>query len=322
MYQKHQTKMLAAMLFLAVLLSYFWYHPEAVQAKETPKIGVTSVEEFYQKISELVTKREKKTRIIVKGEDGAKIRKELEKQKEDMNRFSPPEDPYAGVIYAYPDFYKPLRKYVKKPDHLLIYYCQSYELDHVKTVSPDLEEFYLYCAPRNSKDRGMFKKLPKVIKKVKKIVKSWDLKNLTDYQRIAKVNDYVCNLTTYDHEAALSLPDVTSYEPFEAYGALFNRRSVCEGYTQLTDMLLKEIGYECIAGLGRVEVYHIWNEVKIDGKYYMLDTTFNDGNNRTAYFLVGTNEMKSHPYTKEFELKNHAKSRLSSSSKISMKLDR
>ncbi|MEH6978148.1 transglutaminase domain-containing protein, partial [Bacillus pseudomycoides] len=69
----------------------------------------------------------------------------------------------------------------------------------------------------------------------------------------------------------------TSYKAYTAYEALVNRSAVCQGYTLLTYQLLKEAGIQShiVTGMGDGQA-HAWNLVNIDGKWYHLDTTFDD----------------------------------------------
>lgn len=321
MLKKQKKRILTSILFIAVLLSFLPFQHVTVEAKELQKIGITSTKEFWDTIVKLQKSRQTKSvRLIVKGKDSAEIKKEFKKNSADVNRTNFSEDPYAFTLYRYNDFYKLLLKHEKSPDNLLLYYSQGYNLYHVKSVAPDLEEFRIDL----NYNLDQYKKLTKTINKVKKIVASWDLKNLTDYQRVAKVNDYICSHVTYDYTTfRTDFVDLTheggNPDSYTAYGALFNGKAVCNGYANLADMFLREMGYECASGLSPT---HAWNEVKIAGKYYMLDVTFNDtSGSRTAYLLLGMKEVKQkHHPGRNCKFKNHAENRLPSSSKSKIKL--
>lgn len=81
------------------------------------------------------------------------------------------------------------------------------------------------------------------------------------------IHDYVVKHVSYD----------TSYKAYTAYEALVNRSAVCQGYALLTYQLLKEAGIEnhFVTGTGDGQP-HAWNLVKIENKWYHLDTTFDD----------------------------------------------
>ncbi len=62
---------------------------------------------------------------------------------------------------------------------------------------------------------------------------------------------------------------------YTAYGALVNRKAVCEGYTLAYKYLLQKLGIEARYVLSR-SMEHAWAMVKIDGKFYHVDITRDD----------------------------------------------
>lgn len=132
--------------------------------------------------------------------------------------------------------------------------------------------------------------------------------NMSDYEKELAIHDYIVNTTSYDYERLSSgtIPDSS----YTAAGVLINKIGVCEGYSEATKLLLNLIGIECeiVTGLAGNNVPHAWNIVKIDGAWYMLDTTYDDpitfdGNgNRVEtlsydYFNVTSNTlMKDHSW--------------------------
>lgn len=67
------------------------------------------------------------------------------------------------------------------------------------------------------------------------------------------------------------------------YGAFGLRKIVCEGYARAYQYLCQRVGLQAIYMTGNaypngnVPVNHAWNIVRIDGKYYYADPTFDDG---------------------------------------------
>lgn len=106
-----------------------------------------------------------------------------------------------------------------------------------------------------------------VMKQAKAIVSSIIQAGMDDHEKVKAIHDYVVKHVSYD----------TSYKAYTAYEALVNRSAVCQGYTLLTYQLLKEAGIEnhFVVGTGDGQP-HAWNLVKIDNKWYHLDTTFDD----------------------------------------------
>lgn len=118
---------------------------------------------------------------------------------------------------------------------------------------------------------------------VKQIAGSMDVSGKTDYEIVCMVNDYLCDNVVY--------PDSEPYtdESHTPHAALVDGNAVCEGYAGGAKLLLNELGVECdmefgdcIGGGG-----HAWNLVKVDGKWYQLDVTWNDAcGDRTEYLLT------------------------------------
>ncbi|MEH7261186.1 transglutaminase domain-containing protein, partial [Bacillus toyonensis] len=101
----------------------------------------------------------------------------------------------------------------------------------------------------------------------KSIINSIIKAGMDEHEKVKVIHDYVVKHVSYD----------TSFQAYTAYEALANRSAVCQGYALLTYQLLKEAGIEAhiVTGTGNGQP-HAWNQVKIEGKWYHLDTTFDD----------------------------------------------
>lgn len=106
------------------------------------------------------------------------------------------------------------------------------------------------------------------------------------------------------------LADHIAYEDgdrvHDAYGALINGKAVCEGYTKAFQYLLQKVGIQSFmaTGTGNGDL-HAWNIVRIDGKYYNVDLTWDDVKSDIiyTYFNITDEEIKSlsHILDKESE---------------------
>ena len=85
-----------------------------------------------------------------------------------------------------------------------------------------------------------------------------------------------------------------------SYGALVEGRAVCEGYAESFQYLLQRAGIMSFIAVGasvnpstQQPEGHGWNYVKIDGKYYHVDLTWDDQTNHTyhAYFNLTDSEI-------------------------------
>ena len=91
-------------------------------------------------------------------------------------------------------------------------------------------------------------------------------------------------------------------------GVFLNGKAVCEGYARAMQYLLQKCGIECAEIVGHVVddkgekgEAHAWNLLKIDGDYYHLDATWDNGSNTVqtvksndvgfSYFCVTTDEI-------------------------------
>ena len=111
---------------------------------------------------------------------------------------------------------------------------------------------------------------------------------LTPYQREKLVHDCVIDNVEYDREiAGLTEISEQNIKGHSIYGALVDRRCVCEGYGMTMQLLLNGLGVDCVTltGMsynsslntdGADSVLHLWNAVQLDGVWYHVDPTWDD----------------------------------------------
>lgn len=135
------------------------------------------------------------------------------------------------------------------------------------------------------------------------IVASRITPKMTEFEKELSLHDYIVNTTKYDYENYLkdTIPDTS----FNEYGALVLGVAVCEGYARAMQLMCDLSGIECIIVTGyslsnAIREPHAWNIVKIDGEYYHLDVTNDDGQVASDgsnillydYFNLPDSEMK------------------------------
>lgn len=124
---------------------------------------------------------------------------------------------------------------------------------------------------------------------VSKAVEEIRKKGNTDYELICATNKYLCDKIVY--------PSSEPYAPMThtAYGALKTGSAVCEGYACAAKLILEELGIKCDIQVGVCSngEGHAWNLVYLDGNWYQMDITWNDGaTNITDYLLVTDEYMR------------------------------
>ncbi|MGN0670121.1 MAG: transglutaminase domain-containing protein [Oscillospiraceae bacterium] len=118
----------------------------------------------------------------------------------------------------------------------------------------------------------------------------------TDYDRIKLFHDWIINRTEYIANGEL-------YN-WRLDGPIIYAKSVCEGYSKAFSYLCQSVGIECllVSGIGTTSLSsgpHMWNMVKVDGKWYHMDVTWDDPLTtngkptlRYDYFLLSEAKIK------------------------------
>jgi len=99
---------------------------------------------------------------------------------------------------------------------------------------------------------------------------------LTPLEKVLFVHDWIARGCEFDNE--LSNNYERPREPWichTAYGVLVNGVAVCQGYAYAAFELLNRLGVETINVVSSA-LGHEWNMVKLDGKWYHMDITWDD----------------------------------------------
>ncbi|HIX42617.1 MAG TPA: hypothetical protein H9983_05020 [Candidatus Kurthia intestinigallinarum] len=127
-------------------------------------------------------------------------------------------------------------------------------------------------------------KIKRVAKKIKKKYPN------SPYKQVKNVHNYVIGQTKYDSREA---------DRYSIYGVMYDGRAVCQGYAMTTYYLLKELDIDVryVTGFAGGE-NHAWNKVKLNGKWYNLDTTWDDSAaSKYHYFLISDAKLaKNHQW--------------------------
>lgn len=96
-----------------------------------------------------------------------------------------------------------------------------------------------------------------------------------EWQTELEIHDYIIDHCDYKIKEK-------DYSYSSSYGALVNKKAACEGYSKAAKLLLDEVGIENGIVCGKATSQknetssHMWNAVKINGKFYHLDCTWDD----------------------------------------------
>ncbi len=132
---------------------------------------------------------------------------------------------------------------------------------------------------------------------VTELLAEMDLTDQTDFEKISRIYEYITKNVAYDY-AAVADPDPYDRSPFSAYGALIEKSAVCEGYAKLFYRLALEVGIDARYITGDAGGPHAWNIVKLNDRYYNMDTTWDSINSKQgvaySYFLKGDTNFGDH----------------------------
>lgn len=131
-----------------------------------------------------------------------------------------------------------------------------------------------------------------VDQRVSEVLDELDVYAGTDYEKLEAIYSFICGNTAYDYDN-LNNPDYKLQ--YTAYGALVDKKSVCQGYALLFYRLALELGVDSrmISGEGGGEP-HGWNIAEIGGLYYNVDSTWDAGDTEYQYFLKGSENFGDH----------------------------
>lgn len=113
------------------------------------------------------------------------------------------------------------------------------------------------------------------------------------YGMVRYFDRWIRNNNYYNDDGTKSSLRTTDvyYYCHSCYGILLKGYGVCESYAMAMTRLLDAAGIRNVYVTGWAGGGHAWNYVQMpNGKWYMLDTTWNDGSSSDAYFLTGSTQ--------------------------------
>ncbi len=170
--------------------------------------------------------------------------------------------------------------------------------DNVKNI------IYKYCM-----NASEVKRRNKQIEKAVKPFVSGIKESMSDYTVALLAHENIIKLIDYDTLGLdLQEKDTDHYSKPDnlrsIYGVFVEEKAVCAGYAKAYQYLLNRMGIECtyVRGVCNNGGRHAWNLVKLEGDYYYVDVTHDDGSDTDPkrntgneisydYFCITTEEL-------------------------------
>lgn len=123
--------------------------------------------------------------------------------------------------------------------------------------------------------------------------------DMSEIEKVRAIHDWLIHNVKYDYVGVEN--NIIPAVEHKLEGVLVERTAVCDGYAKAFRALCEKAGMSCflIYGTGASGISHAWNVVKVDGKWYQIDTTWDDteANARKLldtyyeYFLLSDEKM-------------------------------
>jgi len=129
---------------------------------------------------------------------------------------------------------------------------------------------------------------------VERLISSLGLKDgsKSDYDKVKAIHDYIVENVEYDYDTYYGTN--TKYpETYTGYGALVKHLAVCQGFASAFYRLCLEAGIDARTINSR-DLGHMWNIVKLDGLYYLMDCTWDENTETDTFFLRGRYDFEEH----------------------------
>ncbi|MDE6747107.1 MAG: hypothetical protein K2J72_10825 [Oscillospiraceae bacterium] len=101
--------------------------------------------------------------------------------------------------------------------------------------------------------------------------------DMSDYDKVKLFHDVLASTVVYDENAA-NCRDI--------YGVFVDKKAICGGFSKAFSYLCSKVGIETVTVTGDADgIPHMWNKVKIGGKWYNIDITYAVSNSADAAYV-------------------------------------
>ncbi|SEK70376.1 Listeria/Bacterioides repeat-containing protein [Butyrivibrio sp. ob235] len=140
-----------------------------------------------------------------------------------------------------------------------ILHAQAEEIDPLKYI----DESYIERRDWNVKTQSGIENI------VSKVNPAW-----SDEEKALFVHDYLIESAQYDYDAYEN-GYIGHAQAYTAYGIIVLKKGVCSGYADAYAQVMNRLGIECKKVSSKI-LNHAWNMIKIKGKWYYVDCTWDD----------------------------------------------
>ncbi len=123
---------------------------------------------------------------------------------------------------------------------------------------------------------------------------------LSEYDTELYFHDFLIKRCKYQK----SQDKVPAWRKFTVVGTMIDGEAVCEGFAKTMKVLLNLVSVDCLLITGEKDgQHHMWNLVKVNGKWYHLDVTWDSsgGMGKYSYFNLSDSKIKiDHKIDREF----------------------
>ncbi len=210
---------------------------------------------------------------------------------------------YETFTFYCPSEYKSCTKDVEKisDDPEILTYINNFvhpynSFSNIRTIISESGEINITISYLYSEEE-----INSINQKVEEIYNKIIKENMSDYDKIKAIHDYIVNHTKYDVER--NNAEKSKYNSYKAYGPLIEGYATCSGYTDAMALFLEKMeikNFKVATELMQEDISgHVWNAVYLDNKWLHLDLTWDDpvsddGKDylQHKYFLITTSELE------------------------------
>ena len=170
-------------------------------------------------------------------------------------------------------------------------FCENYAyFEQDKTITIRIDSYYPGDKILNAHKTGDTTQLSDAEKDAYtlalKLVEQAKRESTTQLETELWLHDWLCEHVVYESpDMDVATEQYIALRQLTCVGALLDGKANCQGYTDAFYLLGNLAGFEVRRMFGVTEEGHCWNVVKLDGKWYIVDVTFDDleGDNNWWY---------------------------------------